>query len=118
MCAQYRLFLGGCTYVICSNYRENGGPTGSKLGGRCITRRDPVLPRGYAIRSDVRSDRSRIDLHDPSIWSRMQGRHWMGHYTDNTPRTMWHVFRYVFALISRIYISKKYNIIFSRNLDI
>lgn len=93
LCRQYCFLPGGRANVIGADYRENGGPAGPKLGGWCIARRNPILPRGHAIRGNVRSDGSCVDLHDTGVRRRMQRRHRLGYHTDDPSRTLRHVLR-------------------------
>lgn len=90
---QHRFLLGGRVDVIRADHREDGGPAGSKLGGRRVARRDSVLARGDAIRGDVRPDCARVDLHDPGVRRRVQRRHRLGYRADDTAGTLRHVLR-------------------------
>lgn len=90
---QHRFLPGGRTNVVGADYREDGGPAGPKLGGWRVARRNPVFPRGHAVRGDVRSDGPGVDLHDPGVRRRVQGRHRLGYHSDDPSRALRHVLR-------------------------
>jgi len=118
---QHRFLPGGRINVISADYRENGGSVGPELGGWCIARRNSILPRGHAVRGDVRSDGLGVNLHDPSVRCRMQRRDRLGHYIDDPSRTLRHVLRYEMAshlrsvkIIQQFAISEKDAVFFTK----
>lgn len=92
-CSQYCLLLGGGSYFLGSNHREDRGPFRQKLGGWRVTSRGPFLSRDYAIRGNVWSNCIGTNIHDSGVWCRMQGRNRLGDRVDDTPGSLRHVFR-------------------------
>lgn len=88
MLFQYRLLLGGRFDLVGSDRGKDGGTPGPLLGGRCVSRGDPVLARGHPVCSDVRPDRAGADLHDPRLRGQEQREHHLRHHADATARSV------------------------------
>lgn len=88
MLFQYRLLLGRRFDLIGSDRGEDGGTPGPLLGGRCVSRGDPVLARGHPVRGDVRPDRPGTDLHDPRLRGQEQREHHLCHHADAAARSV------------------------------
>lgn len=90
---QNRILFGSGSHIVCPYHRENGRSAGQKLGGWGVAWRNSFLSRRNAIRRYVRSDGVSAHFYDSCFWRRMQGRHRLGHPSNDTSGLVWHVFR-------------------------
>lgn len=66
---QNRILLSRRPNIISADRGTHGRFAGQVLGGWSVSRRDPVLPRGDAVRGDVWTDCLGAHLHDIRVRS-------------------------------------------------